>query len=314
MRLAHPLPQVVAHCDWSKDAARRWMAKAVQSGGRYRAEAPALAGELSTLFQRISATQSENVPTESVSALIGFDFPIGLPRAFADLRKIPAFLPFLQTLHPESAFFNVCRTRDEICLERPFYPHAPGSKKREHLTEGLGIPYSQLLRTCDQPRKNRAEAAALFWTMGAKQVGKAAIVGWRDMLTPAIRSQSIKIWPFHGRLNQLLKPGNLVVAETYPAEYYRTLFQSLKGSKTDQAVRAKAAPALSEWIEARASQLDIAPELAHQIQLGFPQGDDAFDAVIGLFAMLDVVWGLRTEGAHPDPAVSPIEGWILGQS
>lgn len=49
------------------------------------------------------------------------------------------------------------------------------------------------------------------------------------------------------------------------------------------------------------------------IEQGFPNGNDAFDAVIGLFGMLEVVLGYRATGEPIDKAVSDIEGWILGQ-
>ena len=67
---------------------------------------------------------------------------------------------------------------------------------------------------------------SLFWTLGPNQVGKAAIIGWRDVLTPALGSdKSVVLWPFDGSLDQLLKPGNVVIVETYPAECYGWFFQ-----------------------------------------------------------------------------------------
>jgi hypothetical protein len=46
----------------------------------------------------------------------------------------------------------------------------------------------------------------------------------------------------------------------------------------------------------------------------FPDGgDDAFDAVIGLFGMLQVCLGLRDSGEPDDESIREIEGWILGR-
>jgi len=45
---------------------------------------------------------------------------------------------------------------------------------------------------------------------------------------------------------------------------------------------------------------------------GFPHGDDAFDAVVGLFGMLQVCLGQRGSGGPDDRAIREIEGWILG--
>ncbi len=63
----------------------------------------------------------------------------------------------------------------------------------------------------------------MFWTLGAKQVGKAAICGWRELLAPALRRNEISLWPFEGDLTELLKEARIVVAETYPAETYSHL-------------------------------------------------------------------------------------------
>jgi hypothetical protein len=49
------------------------------------------------------------------------------------------------------------------------------------------------------------------------------------------------------------------------------------------------------------------------MQGGFPQGDDAFDAVVGLFGMLQVCLGQREPGGPDDRVILEIEGWILGR-
>jgi hypothetical protein len=41
---------------------------------------------------------------------------------------------------------------------------------------------------------------------------------------------------------------------------------------------------------------------------GFPQGDDAFDAIVGLVGMLEVVLKGRASGESPDRATTDIEG------
>ncbi len=67
---------------------------------------------------------------------------------------------------------------------------------------------------------------------------------------------------------------------------------------------------------AKAAGLKLAPALIAEITDGFGAGaggDDRFDAVVGLFGMLNVVLGQRAPGEPDDPAVRRIEGWILGQ-
>ena len=49
----------------------------------------------------------------------------------------------------------------------------------------------------------------------ANQIVKAAIIGWREVLSHALRGGgSVSLWPFDGSLPSLLVPGNVAVAET----------------------------------------------------------------------------------------------------
>lgn len=43
-------------------------------------------------------------------------------------------------------------------------------------------------------------------------------------------------------------------------------------------------------------------------------GEDQFDALVGLFGILDVIDGHRAEGPIGDAKIHSLEGWILGQS
>ena len=48
--------------------------------------------------------------------------------------------------------------------------------------------WSLLLRRCERGGNGHKQACCLFWTLGGNQVGKAAIIGWRDVLAPALRN------------------------------------------------------------------------------------------------------------------------------
>ncbi len=301
------LPSLILHCDWGTAPNKRWMAKATLSNGEYTAHATEPVGNLVDLLPSI-AKQSGPQGT----ALIGFDFPIGLPASFAQKAGVPGFLPFLATLQPDSPFFQVCTTPNEIDLTRPFYPNSPGGTKRIHLTEALALPFADLFRACDQPQPHRPAASAIFWTMGAQQVGKAAISGWRDLLAPALRTSQIQIWPFHGPLDSLLETSPVVAAETYPAHYYSSTFDQLKGSKTNQAVRAAAAPAILDWAASHSHFLKLDPSLVAEIRSGF-KTDDAFDAAIGLFGMIDALQNYGPRLEPKEETIRHIEGWIFGQ-
>lgn len=83
-------------------------------------------------------------------------------------------------------------------------------------------------------------------------------------------------------------------------------------SKRNQDNRKQFGTALLRW----AGEHDIALEncLSEDIKNGFPQGeDDAFDAAVGLFGMLQVCLGERAPGEPDNEEVREIEGWILGR-
>jgi hypothetical protein len=249
-------------------------------------------------------------------ALVGFDFPIGIPATYARLVGVREFKSFLRELDNGAwtEFYSVATARSEISENRPFYPFSPGGKKQAHLLKALKVrEIDDLRRECEKKQRGRRAACPLFWTLGANQVGKGAIVGWRDVLAPALREDNpLSLWPFDGRLDDLLTPGKIVVAETYPAECYGWFFpEPLKGKGTLE-VRKKAGGHLMRWAETACVELD--PALARTIKQGFPEGDDPFDAVVGLFGMIQVVVGRRKPGEPSDYRIKNLEGWILGQT
>lgn len=70
-----------------------------------------------------------------------------------------------------------------------------------------------------------------------------------------------------------------------------------------------------DWIETR--QAVAGSELLSFIEQGFSsgaEGEDQFDAMVGLMGMLDVVDGRRADGAPDNPDVRNREGWIFGQA
>ncbi|MDX1540152.1 MAG: hypothetical protein R3349_01985 [Geminicoccaceae bacterium] len=214
-------------------------------------------------------------------------------------------------------FFKPAATPADIRVERPFYPNRPGDARLMNLVEGLGLASARdLFRLCDQGHTGRPPAAALFWTLGPQQVGKAAISGWRDLLQSALENSAPAIWPFDGALADLLRTRLATVVEIYPAELQGRLGVRLGrpggGSKLRVQDRAAAAPAL--LAAATHLGLDVAPGLRRMIERGFagPHGEDRFDAVVGLMGMLLVLRG-EAPLAVPDRPEVRTEGWILGR-
>lgn len=303
-------PALVGHADWSVDPGKRWLALATRrADGRYRARSPQPVGHLGSLLARIGDEARDG------HALLGFDFPIGLPAAYAARAGATDFRAAVEGF--DDRFYAVAERPDEISLAKPFYPMRPGGRRRQQLLDGLGLAsWSDLLRRCDRRSATRRAACAIFWTQGAQQVGKAAITGWRDLLAPALRAGiDLALWPFDGPLEELLARRRLVVAETYPAEVYGHLGLDLRGGKQQRQVRRSNATALIASAKALAVQLERA--LAFEIGDGFgarADAEDRFDAVVGLLGMLGVVLGRRASGDPDDPVVRRIEGWILGQT
>ena len=290
-------------------------------GGRYRLGAPQPVGPLDAF---LSCLKSESGTRACL--LVGFDFPIGLPLAFALQAGIPDFLDALPGfgLGEWGEFYTVAETADQISLKRPFYPFRPGNSRRFYLVDQLGMAdFYDLRRLCEFPRSGRRAACPLFWTMGAQQVGKAAICGWREVLTPGLLDPALDlaIWPFSGQLAELLHPGRVIVAETYPAEYYADILtdpdspvRSPRFSKRNPQNLQQFALQMLLWADSHNLELDAV--LRETIQLGFTPpsaGEDAFDATIGLFGMLSVILGYQPPGEPLGEEIRRIEGWILGQ-
>lgn len=300
-----------------------------QADGQYQAVPPGLVGDLSTLMARLKAMAG---PGNTV--FVGFDFPIGLPLAYARKTGIKDFLTILPQLGQGAwvEFYRPAETPGQIHIHRPFYPLRSGSARQSHLVSGLGMAsMDDLRRQCELPWSagglSRRAACPLFWTLGGQQVGKAAITGWRDVLAPALQQQeALSIWPFSGRLEQLLShpidghANRVVIAETYPAEFYThfgvTFSNHKRGSKSGKRVQADRktnAPRLLNWAMEAGVHLDSA--LQSQIGDGFgpsSSGDDAFDATIGLFGMLNILLGRRDPFEPPEGPRRDIEGGILG--
>lgn len=301
--------------------------------GTYQITAPVLVGKPGTLISRI---MKGSPPGEAV--FLGFDFPIGLPLTYAQRCGIEDFLDLLPQLGQGEwrDFYDPAEEPDEIKLTRPFYPQRPGHARQSYLLSALGVhSMDELRRVCELAHSGRRAAAPLFWTLGGQQVGKAAINGWRDVLGPALKQAAswFAIWPFSGQLSELLSSKRFIVAETYPAEFYKhlgvefpvrrerlsSLFSSAGTGKRSQAARAANADVLLDW--AGGSQVVLDPQLRSAITNGFgpsPEAEDPFDATIGLFGTLNVLLGKRLPGELPNAEpltkkLRNIEGWILGQ-
>jgi hypothetical protein len=315
-------PEVVAHADWGTDRRKRQVAMARRVPGhagpspRYQvislAPAPDGASPAGDLLEELQAVASPG------QVMAGFDFPIGLPRAYATAAGITSFPQFLGNIGqpPYEQFAAVARHCSEITLTRPFYPYRPGGTSRADMYLALGLSSDDLRRRCEG-----TDAATMFWTLGGNQVGKAALAGWQLLAAAQHREPGIALWPFAGPLPSLLDGGSrIVVAETYPREYYQYIrppaAQAPRWSKRRRQDRLTWVPSLLRWAESLG--VTWHPGILRRVKEGFSagaNGEDEFDAVAGLLAMIGVISGVLPAGEpRHDPAVTIIEGWILGRS
>ena len=313
-----PIPTEILHADWGSQPNKRILSRALlEPDGSYRLTCmtpiknPA---EWSIgLRQRIQPDQS---------IWLGFDFPIGLPIAYAQNIGVVDFFSFLlsQSAPDWADFFNPALEPHEISNQRPFYPARPGAAKRSHLTDGLGISsFSELLRSCEVSPALPRSAAPLFWTLGGQQVGKAAILGWRDVILPWLQTSpdSLAIWPFSGCTAPQATPGQVTMFETYPAYYALSLglradAQMRQAGKRSLVYRLAAADILLR--QAKSLRLAIPEIWEKEIASGFanPNGDDWMDSLVGLLGMLQVIRGDLPLKLPINPIIHTIEGWILG--
>ena len=315
------LPEIVVHADWSVDPRKRWVCRATLNHDRtYQIVKPAPAGDLDVFFRHLVVAAGE-----AGRILAGFDFPLGLPAAYADQVGIDDFRKALVEFGHGvwREFYEVAATAQEVSLFRPFFPLRPGGKgayARSQLAAGLGVHhFDDLQRQVDRPTSCRPAASVMFWTLGSKQVGKAAIVGWRDLLAPALAATDIGLamWPFDGTLQECMAAERITVAEAYPAEYYRHLDLPLVrgGSKRRQQSRIASGGRLIEWAAVAGVRLDDALQCALREGFGVrPDGEDPFDAVVGTCGILNVVLGLRPPFDPDKRSIRKVEGWTLGQA
>jgi hypothetical protein len=172
-----------------------------------------------------------------------------------------------------------------------------------------------LRRECERKTPERRAACPIFWTLGANQVGRAAIDGWQSIIRPAL-VRDARLWPFKGTLGELSQSPGCVLCETYPQEAYSHVGLRFRpgGGKRRQEDRRCAGSQILSWAESH--NVRLADDARKELIEGFgpsKSGEDPFDALVGLLSMVEVVDGRRDEGGVSAREALIWEGWILGQ-
>jgi hypothetical protein len=106
---------IIVHADWGSAPNKRWLCLGQQMpDGHFDVHAPERVGEPGTLIDRLKALSSTLL-------FLGFDFPIGLPAAYARRAGIENFTDGLRQFGLRSCpdFFTPAETFSEISLARP---------------------------------------------------------------------------------------------------------------------------------------------------------------------------------------------------
>jgi len=301
---------MILHADWGTRARKRWAVRATLRDGTYSASAPHVVDAPTRLLDEAVA-----LAEGGGCALLGFDFAFGAPAAFSIAHEGIHFLSLIAKA--EATFFDAALNIDQVGPLRPFLRTASRGDKLSDFLSKIGMTTGSKLRRCEERTGYRPDAKCIFWP-GAGQVAGATRSGWRELLRPALSSPArtrgvIRIWPFDGDLNDIVRPGAVVLAETYPAEFYPHL--RMRGNaKTNLAWRIAQSGHL--LAAARETGIHLDQELVSQIRAGFEErncGEDRFDATAGLLGMVRAVVGLSPTNAPADAAIREHEGWILGR-
>jgi len=248
-------------------------------------------GVLSVIKEDVANEQS-NRPQVNADAekrkrrtLITADVPIGLPTDFPEVYQ--DFDGFVSWLFAENRNWQqmVCTSIGEQKGEQPFVTCKKGEKK---LTGKFP------LRQCDK----LAKAESVYWCLGPKQVGKAALQFWRETLVPlkAHFGDRLAVWPFQ----KIEDRHDVVVAECYPASFIMSVWNR-RVKKTDALDRVAALDAR------RASLLELCDI---KTLLHAASSEDEFDMFTTAVALAEALRSKKDVLAFPQLAV-PFEGWML---
>lgn len=297
------------HCDWGVAERKRYLAEARREAGRWHVAEVRPVGASPAFVDELF----DGTPT-----LAGFDFPIGLPKAYGAKTDLTGFREALEAFGRGrwANAFNVADDAHEVAIERPFYPRR-SLKGTTHaaLINGLGVErFDDLLRRCERRTDKRNAACSVFWTLGGNQVGKGAIAGWREVIKPGL-ARGAALWPFDGTLAMLADRHAVTLAETYPAAAYEASGIVFRRSESKRRQVDRAAKAGAILVHVERQGIDLHEDVRSMVVDGFgtsSSGEDAFDAFAGLLLMIEVVEGRRGEAPTQGDAADTWEGWIMG--
>jgi len=251
------------------------------------------------------------------AVVIAIDAPLGVPGGYLKRARralgLPANSSFLELLDAVSGdYFVPVKRPTQWHHLHPFFSVLPGEG-------GLGKFTAKARCRITREVDRRTSAKSPFITSGIPgTVGSGAIALWQQLKTlrnEAPRAHDLKVWPFDGPLASLARPGQIILAETYPRACYSIALKDCAAlerplmplAKTKRPARAAAIRAL----------LQVRKRWAHPIRIDgrreAERGEDDFDACFTAVALLRAL--LDGTLMQPTPFADPVaEGGILGLS
>ena len=301
-------PGTLLAADWGKPLKKRAVYKA-DVAGRAIERIDSEEWNLQLLLE----TAREIVGAGKGPVVVSLDLALGIPMQFFQSvrrcerwRTADSFIDWLSLLNAEpGVFWKEVKSADQWQVKRPFFSVPEGKGALTAFDTAAG--YS-LRREVD--RLTRAKP--LFAVSGIPgTVGSGTRCLWQE-LAPLLseNNRDFKVWPFEGRMDQLLKQENIIVAENYPAiSYTSALRVELPGRKlivykTRAPHRTQAVLMLSnaDWIATHGVTL---PDLARA-----RADEDDFDALMTAAAGLRcILEGYPLEQPDLDDPVA--EGGML---
>lgn len=217
--------------------------------------------------------------------LITVDVPIGLPAGYPCVwKEFGGFLPWLDERREDEWKSMVV---DSVAKQTPQSPFVVCRKDEKKLAGQFP------LRLCEA----RTRGESLYWCVGGKQVGKAALQFWRDTLLPLRKGlgSELAVWPFEPICGK-----SVVVAECYPA----MLHQATWGKRVTKTSPTDVVDVLFSRFEDEVGLCD------HKTWLHAASSEDEFDIFTTAVAVASQ-GGITGELLMAPEVAKPVEGWML---
>jgi len=232
--------------------------------------------------------------------LIAADLPIGLPMQPSDVYETVGVKTFLEWLGATQERLDADGQKWREGLIAAGVGQRSASRPFVSVGKGDEIAQVRAKRLCD----TASEAESVYCVdHGAKQVGRAALQFWFEVLLP-LREQfkgRVAVWPF-----EPIEGVDIIIAECYPAECHRMVY----GTTIEKRQPLEVAKALIGLLRDTVRSQNISTDT----WVHAASSEDEFDMFTTAFALRQMLTASQNAFWHPPavPACTALEGWILG--